>query len=97
MYIAGYIWGMKIRSVDSAPKDAPETFLRGVEDGYGDGMRRATDAITKNKNTPEQTLTGMLAELDKLDKLDKLDYYAENRKDYLKKMKEPYWQDDQRR
>lgn len=49
MYIAGYIWGMKIRSVDSAPKDAPETFLRGVEDGYGDGMRRATDAITKNK------------------------------------------------
>lgn len=38
MYIAGYIWGKHVRSTDSAPKDAPEDFIRGVEDGYGDAL-----------------------------------------------------------
>lgn len=38
MYMAGYLWGRHIRSPGSAPKNAPEIFLRGVEDGFGDGL-----------------------------------------------------------
>jgi hypothetical protein len=43
-YMAGYLWGQKIRSADDPEVQCQHpAFIEGVEDGYGDGLTRINE------------------------------------------------------
>lgn len=69
-YIAGYYWGRKIRSPDDPDVQRQDpNFIRGVEDGYGDGMAKNERELQATAAQREAEATIMREQQAKIDAL----------------------------